>query len=85
MDQLLQTRTGIARSTAAAFVHALPAITLVAIELWLALAVMAWCAALLLGGAILTFSVAAIVLSVPGIWSTWHLVRLAVEAERHPG
>jgi cation transporter-like permease len=84
MDHVTETRTGTARSTAAAFARALPAITLIALELWLALGVMAWAIALLLGGGIWTLAIAAVLFSIPGIWCTWHLVRLAIEAERYP-
>ena len=85
MDLPIQARTGAARSTPAAFAHALPAIALVAIELWLAVGIMAWSVALLLGGGIWTLAIAAILFSLPALWCTWHLVRLAVEAERYPG
>ena len=80
----IEPRTGNARSTAAAFAHALPTISLIALELWLALGIVAWSLALMLGGSLWTLAIAAIVFSIPGAWCTWHVVRLAVEAERYP-
>jgi cation transporter-like permease len=84
MELPIDARTGTARSTPAAFAHALPAIALVAIELWLSIGIIAWAMALLLGGSIWTLAIAGALLSIPGIWCTWHLVRLAIEAERNP-
>ena len=70
------------RTTAAAFILALPALGLIMLVLWGFLLCIAWLVSALLGGSPWVFAAAAILLGIPGGWVSWRSVRLAIEAER---
>jgi cation transporter-like permease len=75
---------GAPRSTSMAFLHASPAISLMALELWATILTFAWAASAFLGGPIWVAVAVGAICVVPGLWVTWHIVRLAIEAERYP-
>lgn len=71
------------RSTAAAFVHAMPAIALVSGYLWLAIGVASWAfASAFFGGSTVIMAVSLVLLAPGGIYLTIRQVGLAIDAER---
>ena len=72
------------RSTLAAFVHASPAIGLMALLLWVFILAIAWTMGTFLGGSIWIIAVVGGLCAIPGLWLTWQMVKLAIEAERYP-
>lgn len=70
------------RSFGRALLLALPAITLVTLQLWAAVAIFTYIVWFMLGGSTIAGAVAGVAASVPGVFATWHIVRLAVAAER---
>lgn len=71
------------RSTPLAFLHALPAILLLAGYLWLAICIVAWALASTLFGGSTWVAIAFLALLTPGgIFATVRIMSVAIEAER---
>jgi len=82
-DQMNDLSDARRRSTPLAFLHALPAIILLAGYLWLAVAIVVWTLTALFFANAMWAMVAVFALSAPGsIFLTIRIVTLAVEAER---
>ena len=74
----------ITRSTGAALVHALPAILLMTVTLWTFVLTGALGIAYFIDLEIFGLIAGFLVFSAPALWANWHIVHLAIEAERHP-
>ena len=71
------------RSTAAAFIHAIPAIALISGYLWLAIGVASWAfASTFFGGSTVIMAAAFVLLAPGGIYLTSSQAKLAIDAER---
>jgi hypothetical protein len=70
------------RTTAQALLHAFPAIALVSLILWTFALTAAFSFALMLDLELIGLGLCIIVFGAPSVWANWHVVRLAVDAER---
>jgi hypothetical protein len=75
----------IARSTGAALLHALPAILLMTVVLWTFVLTGALGVAIFIDLELIGLFLGLAIFGAPALWANWHVVRLAIEAERHPG
>lgn len=70
------------RSTLAAVLHALPALSMILLVLWFFIAAFAWMLSAFFGGSAWLLGGTLALLSIPAAWVSWRVSLLAVAAER---